>query len=115
MARRMIRLSGLEPDRDVGIKIVGLRPGEKIAEELVEESSIQESSDHPDISVILADEKHLDSIGIIPIIEGMTPSTERDALLEILGRLVPTFAADSQIGSPNLGQDDARREEASSN
>jgi FlaA1/EpsC-like NDP-sugar epimerase len=116
MARRLIRLSGLEPERDVAIKIVGLRPGEKIAEELVEESAIQETSDHPDIRVILANEKHLDSMpGVIPIIEGMTPSTESDRLLETLGRLVPTFPVDSRIGFPDFGQDDARREEASSN
>jgi O-antigen biosynthesis protein WbqV len=34
IARRMIKLSGLEPDRDVRIDIVGLRPGEKLYEEL---------------------------------------------------------------------------------
>jgi O-antigen biosynthesis protein WbqV len=34
IARRMIKLSGLEPDRDVRIEIVGLRPGEKLYEEL---------------------------------------------------------------------------------
>lgn len=34
VARRMIRLAGLEPDLDVNIEIVGLRPGEKLFEEL---------------------------------------------------------------------------------
>jgi O-antigen biosynthesis protein WbqV len=34
IARRMIRLAGLEPDFDVDIEIVGLRPGEKLFEEL---------------------------------------------------------------------------------
>ncbi len=37
IARRMIRLAGLEPDKDVPIKIVGLRPGEKLYEELFDE------------------------------------------------------------------------------
>ena len=37
IARRMIRLAGLEPERDVQIKIVGLRPGEKLYEELFDE------------------------------------------------------------------------------
>jgi FlaA1/EpsC-like NDP-sugar epimerase len=34
LARDMIRLSGLEPDRDIAIQVVGRRPGEKLHEEL---------------------------------------------------------------------------------
>jgi FlaA1/EpsC-like NDP-sugar epimerase len=34
LARDMIELSGLDPDRDVSIEIVGRRPGEKLHEEL---------------------------------------------------------------------------------
>lgn len=35
IARRMIRLYGLEPDRDIRIEYTGLRPGEKLYEEIV--------------------------------------------------------------------------------
>src|SRR5579875_1778805 len=35
LAESMIRLSGLEPERDIAIEIVGARPGEKFSEELV--------------------------------------------------------------------------------
>ncbi|HEX7871595.1 MAG TPA: nucleoside-diphosphate sugar epimerase/dehydratase [Sphingobium sp.] len=38
IARRMIRLAGLEPDIDVAIQFVGLRPGEKLYEELFDSS-----------------------------------------------------------------------------
>ena len=34
LAETMIRLSGLEPERDIAIEIVGARPGEKLHEEL---------------------------------------------------------------------------------
>jgi FlaA1/EpsC-like NDP-sugar epimerase len=38
IAKRMIRLAGLEPDLDIKIDFVGLRPGEKLYEELFDES-----------------------------------------------------------------------------
>ncbi|WP_165184924.1 nucleoside-diphosphate sugar epimerase/dehydratase [Caulobacter soli] len=40
LARRMIELQGLVPDRDIEIKITGLRPGEKLTEALVDINEI---------------------------------------------------------------------------
>lgn len=44
IARRMIRLAGFEPDRDIKIAFVGLRPGEKLFEELFDEYEVRQSS-----------------------------------------------------------------------
>jgi FlaA1/EpsC-like NDP-sugar epimerase len=49
MARDMIRMSGLEPDRDIAIEIVGPRPGEKLCEELLLDAEALENTVHPKI------------------------------------------------------------------
>jgi FlaA1/EpsC-like NDP-sugar epimerase len=41
LARKMIKLAGFIPDKDIMIKIVGLRPGEKLYEELLNDTSKQ--------------------------------------------------------------------------
>lgn len=50
VARHLIRLSGLRPDIDIEIKISGLRPGEKLFEELKTEGEEFEPSGHSRIS-----------------------------------------------------------------
>ncbi|MEL7190034.1 MAG: polysaccharide biosynthesis protein [Pseudomonadota bacterium] len=49
LARRMIRIYGMEPDVDVAISFTGLRPGEKLFEELFDSCEEQDESDIPGI------------------------------------------------------------------
>jgi FlaA1/EpsC-like NDP-sugar epimerase len=49
VARRMIRLAGFEPEVDVGIEIVGLRPGEKLYEELFDSIEQRQPSSIPGV------------------------------------------------------------------
>jgi FlaA1/EpsC-like NDP-sugar epimerase len=52
LARDMISLSGLEPERDIKIVFTGLRPGEKLYEELLTEGEEIKSTLHKKIKVI---------------------------------------------------------------
>jgi len=69
LARDLIKLSGLEPDKDIQIKVTGLRPGEKLYEELVQLSEKVEPTTHDKIftaigSIPETDDfyKHIDTL-----------------------------------------------------
>jgi FlaA1/EpsC-like NDP-sugar epimerase len=51
MAERMIKLSGLTPYEDIDIEITGLRPGEKLYEELLNDTSTTLPTHHPKIMI----------------------------------------------------------------
>jgi FlaA1/EpsC-like NDP-sugar epimerase len=52
LARNLIRLSGLEPDRDVEIAFTGLRPGEKLKEELWDDAEGIGTTAHEKIRIV---------------------------------------------------------------
>ncbi len=51
LAKDLISLSGLEPGKDIEIEITGLRPGEKLHEELLNESENNEATEHQRIFI----------------------------------------------------------------
>ena len=51
LADRMIRLSGLEPGKDIAITYTGLRPGEKLYEELLADQEGNQPTHHPRILI----------------------------------------------------------------
>jgi FlaA1/EpsC-like NDP-sugar epimerase len=59
LAHDLIRLSGLEPDKDIEIRFTGVRPGEKLFEELSTMSEGIERTTHPKIFTGTYDSPHL--------------------------------------------------------
>jgi FlaA1/EpsC-like NDP-sugar epimerase len=58
LAKKMIRLAGFVPDKDIDIKIVGLRPGEKLYEELLNDKSKTLPTHHD--KIMIAEEEYDD-------------------------------------------------------
>jgi FlaA1/EpsC-like NDP-sugar epimerase len=51
LARKMIKLAGFTPDKEIKIEIVGLRPGEKLFEELLNDTSKTLPTHHEKIMI----------------------------------------------------------------
>jgi FlaA1/EpsC-like NDP-sugar epimerase len=88
LAERMIRLSGLRPGADIEIIETGLRPGEKLHEELWWDSEDSVPSSHP--KIMLADVGGLRGRAV-PAAHTFSQLVEREdepALLELLSSLV---------------------------
>ncbi len=90
LARQMIRLAGLRPDQDVAIRFTGLRPGEKLFEELFHGKEQLAATGHP--SLLMAAPRSADPAIVGRAIDEMAAAChagQQGAALAVLGRLVP--------------------------
>ena len=92
----MIRLSGLEPNIDIDIKVIGLRPGEKLYEErLMEEEGLQETENKM-ISIGKPLEIGDDLFDNIKVLL-KEANGETQEMQELVHQLVPTYKIDNTI------------------
>jgi FlaA1/EpsC-like NDP-sugar epimerase len=85
LAENMIRLSGKEPGRDVEVKFIGVRPGEKIHEELFAEGETWHPTTH---SKILALDVHaVDRDWLDAELDGLAQLVEDGDTLGVVSRL----------------------------
>ena len=83
LAERMIRMRGLVPNKDIPIKFIGPRPGEKLHEELHSKSETTVPTIHPHIVELLASKNGLQPVSFSDTLDKLFHaglSTERDAL-----------------------------------
>lgn len=92
LARNMIRLSGLVPDRDILIRFVGLRPGEKIYEELISEGENILPTYHEKIKIFQGPPISSDLIKVwIAQMKALVEQGDEFAAIAHLKRLVPEY------------------------
>jgi FlaA1/EpsC-like NDP-sugar epimerase len=93
LARNMIVLSGLVPDQDIQIVYCGLRPGEKLFEELFEEAEQVEPTPHAKIRrAISASAIQSDRLEqAIAHLEAAVSHGDDDELIRRLNEAVPTY------------------------
>jgi FlaA1/EpsC-like NDP-sugar epimerase len=98
LAKRMIQLSGFQPYKDIDIKIIGLRPGEKLYEELLSDSSTTLPTHHQ--KIMIAKDTPLDyEVVLNCIIEiAAVAHTENDAaVVRKIKLLVPEFISKNSV------------------
>jgi FlaA1/EpsC-like NDP-sugar epimerase len=94
MARDLIRLSGYVPDEEIMIEEIGLRPGEKLEEELVGDDEIAEPSPIDKILRVRMTKAHEANgtlLSAVDSLEKAAAAGDRDQVLLQLSQIVPRF------------------------
>jgi FlaA1/EpsC-like NDP-sugar epimerase len=109
MARDLIRLSGFEPDVDIKIEYIGLRPGEKLFEELITEGEGVVPTSHEKILVLQGEVCHLHHLnGPIEDLAQLARKQDADGLKTKLKEIVPEYRPYDQKESKTVTSDAER-------
>lgn len=107
LAEKMIRLSGFEPYVDIDIKITGLRPGEKLYEELLNDTSTSQPTHHPKIMITKVPIRRFEDIKKqVKSIVKMATRGKADEVVKMLKELVPEYISENSafesLDSPTI-------------
>jgi FlaA1/EpsC-like NDP-sugar epimerase len=97
LARKMIRLSGKEPERDVAIRFVGARPGEKLHEELWSEDESVAPAGHP--KILRVSRPRADGEWLEEELTELERLVEAGETLEVVSRLARIVKTPRRVGS----------------
>lgn len=97
LARKMIKLSGLEPDEDIKIEYSGLRPGEKLYEELLNNAENTLNTYHE--KILIAKTRTIEYANLSVQIDSLiTPAQQQEsvtAVVQAMKELVPEFISNN--------------------
>lgn len=100
LARRMIELSGIEPGKDIDIVYTGLRPGEKLYEELL--ATKENTLPTPNEKIFRAHVREYDYNEITEVIDRLVclaRQVDRMATVKLMKELIPEFISRNSVYS----------------
>ena len=104
LATNMIRMSGLEPDKDIEIKEIGLRPGEKLYEELLVKTEELDKTDNELIFIERDKPLSLDEVDVMldKLHKGVEQGDDVN-MKNIIKEVVPTFIEKEEANKEFVG------------
>lgn len=94
LAEDLIRLSGLEPGRDIEIVFTGIRPGEKLSEALWDEGTRSAPTQHPEI-FRLEEEEKVEGASLVKTLdelERLIGANQTQEIIQLLSATIPHAA-----------------------
>ncbi len=92
MARDLIRFSGFEPDEDIKIEYTGLRPGEKLYEELMTDQEDVVSTDHKKIMVLNTNCLNMSALnGNLDNLKEMAENRDGEGIRLFMKAMIPEY------------------------
>jgi FlaA1/EpsC-like NDP-sugar epimerase len=100
LARDLIRLSGFSPDDEIGIEFTGIRPGEKLFEELSIIGENADTTQHPKIFVGRTTSGHVETVRRwMAELASAVGRAEDVSIRDRLAKIVPEYAPADDVGS----------------
>lgn len=92
LARRMISLAGFEPDKDIRIEYTGLRPGEKLYEEVLSSTENTQPTSHDRIRIACVRKyDYAGACAAVDELERLAREVNVPELVRLMKRVVPEF------------------------
>jgi FlaA1/EpsC-like NDP-sugar epimerase len=97
LAKKMIQLNGLEIGKDIEIKVTGLRPGEKLYEELLAKEENTFPTYHPQILKAKIREQGQETIALIDELICLFETQQNDKIVHKMKQIVPEYISNNSI------------------
>ena len=98
LARRMIRLAGFTPDKDIMVEYSGLRPGEKLYEEVLSNHENTLPTNHSRIRIAkVRDYDYDEALATAEELERLSRAVEIPTMVRLMKKFVPEFISKNSV------------------